>query len=363
MFSLAIGCALVAGCATDADFLDDTDVDLVQASTVTSGMSVVGNHLQKDGQTWKAHGFNMIGALSPAWCKQNNGVAAREHFGSPELETAIDGWHANAIRLQISQRGLEDPTLTATQRADYLAMVKTDVQLARSLGLVVILSMQDQSVGCGPVHPLPSTQTVAAWKVLAPAFKNWRYVMYELFNEPQNGTSDAAWAQWRDGGASPLANLGDTTVGFQTLVSTVRATGANNVLLADGALKAEHLDNISSHVLTDPAGGHGIAYAIHPYYFTPDQPYWEKSWGFLAASHALVATEWNYLAEDCGTAKQTLAPKFLNWLDTNGIGITAHAFDFQKTLVSDWSWTPTHCGGAVGGAGQVLKTWFTQHAP
>lgn len=334
----------------------------MSASTVTSGMSVVGNHLEKDGVIWKAHGFNMIGALSPAWCGQGNGIAAREHFGTPELENAITGWHANAIRLQISQRGLEDPTLTAAQRADYLAMVQTDVQLARSLGLVVILSMQDQGIGCGPVHPLPSTQTIAAWKVLAPAFKNWRYVMFEMFNEPQNQTRDAAWAQWRDGGAAPLANLGDKAVGFQTLVATIRATGANNVLLADGALKAEHLDNISSHLLADEPAGHGIAYAIHPYYFTPDQPYWEKSWGFLASSRALIATEWNYLAADCGTPKETLAPKFLNWLDANEIGITAHAFDYQNTLVSDWSFTPTRCGGAVGGAGQVLKTWFTQHA-
>lgn len=217
----ALSCALVAGCATDPDAGGGTDnTDITEASTVTTGLRVAGNHLEKDGVVWHAHGFNMIGALSPAWCNQGNGVAAHQHFGATELQTARDGWHANAIRLQISQRGLEDPTLTASERSDYLALVVSDVQLARSLGLVVILSMQDQGIGCGPVHPLPSSQTVAAWSVLAPAFKNWRYVMFELFNEPHNDTSDAAWAQWRDGGATPLSNLGDAPVGYQMLVAT-----------------------------------------------------------------------------------------------------------------------------------------------
>ena len=52
----------------------------------------------------------------------------------------------------------------------------------------------------------------------------------------------------------------------------------------------------------------------------------------------------------------------MDYLAAHDIGITAHAFDYLNTLVSDWQWTPTRCGGALGGSGQVLKTWFTQHA-
>lgn len=347
----AIGCGV-----TDDDSTEITD-DLA-----VTGLRVVGNQLQKDGATFVVRGFNMIGALTPAWCNQGTGERARDHFNTTELTTARDAWHANTIRLQISQRGLEDPTRTQAERDAYLAQVRSDVSLARSLGLVVILSMQDQSIGCGPVHPLPSSQTVAAWQKLAPAFVNSPYVMFELFNEPQNDITAAAWTQWKSGGAGPLTNLGDSIVGHQQLVATIRQAGANNVLIADGAKKAEHLDNITPVLLADQAAGRGIAYAIHPYFYTPGQAYWQKSWGFLTTSRAVIATEWNYQADDCGTSAETLAPSLLAFMDSHGVGITAHAFDFLDTIVADFIWTPTRCGSAVGGSGQVLKDWYAHLA-
>src|SRR5262249_41693416 len=149
---------------------------------------------------FEIRGFNMIGALTPAWCKQGSGTAARDHFGATELDREINAWHANTIRLQVSQRGLGDTTRTAAERDAYLAEIQADVTLAGSKGLVVILSMQDQSIGCGNVHPLPSSQTITAWQKLAPAFASQLYVMYELFNEPQNGHTAADWPQWKNGG-------------------------------------------------------------------------------------------------------------------------------------------------------------------
>jgi hypothetical protein len=356
-FAIAAGCDATTDTGPDAGFSSDES-----AATVTTGMSVVGNQLLKDGVHFMPRGFNMIGALTPAWCNQGTGATARSHFNATELNKAVNVWHANTIRLQVSQRGLEDPTLTQAEITAYVTELQTDVQLARSKNLVVILSMQDQSIGCGAVHPLPSSQTVAAWKKLAPVFESSPYVMYELFNEPQNGDSSADWAQWRNGGATPLGNLGDAPVGFQTLASNIRNLGVKNVLIADGALHAEHLDNITPYLLTDKDGGHGIAYAIHPYYYSPGESYWEKSWGFLAPSRAIIATEWNYKPSDCGTTAETLAPSFLSYINSKGIGITAHAFDYIDTLIADWNWTPTKCGTAAGGAGAVLQSWYAHLA-
>lgn len=368
-------CALAAiialGCSAGSDdaSTEGTDPSAVTAvdstaatagavTSVTTGMSVSGNHLLKDGEPFRPRGFNMIGVLTPAWCSNGGGVTARNHFGSAELQTAIDTWHATTVRFQVSQRGLGDSSLTATQISDYLTEVKNDVALANSLGLVVILSMQDQSIGCGNVHPLPSAQTVAAWRTLVPAFANSPYVVFELFNEPQNDTSDAQWQQWKSGGTSPLANLGDAAVGHQTLVNDIRGMGADNVLLADAARLGEHLDNVTNYLLADSGSGKGIAYAIHPYYYAPGSSYWQSSWGYLAPSHALIATEWNYKADDCGGKQQSLAPSFLAYLEQNGIGMTGHAFDAMNTLVADWSYTPTQCGTSVGGAGHDLLNWY-----
>ena len=361
----------VLGCGSAADSPSERTSAAVSAAVASSvtpavtGMSVSGNQLLRDGEPFRPRGFNMIGVLTPAWCSNGMGVTARNHFGSAELGTAINQWHATTVRFQVSQRGLGDSSLTSSQIAAYLQEIENDVALARSLGLVVILSMQDQSIGCGPAHPLPSAQTVAAWKELAPAFANSPYVMFEMFNEPQNDVTNADWQQWRNGGSSPLTNLGDAAVGFQTLANDIRGVGANNVLIADGARYAEHLDNISSYLLTDTASGNGIAYAIHPYYFSPGATYWQNSWAFLAPTRAIVATEWNYQADKCGTTSETLAPTFLSFLEQHGIGMTAHAFDVPGTQIADWTYTPTQCGTSVGGSGHDLLTWYAHlaHAP
>ena len=72
----------------------------------------------------------------------------------------------------------------------------------------------------------------------------------------------------------------------------------------------------------------------------------------------LVATEWNYLADGCGTAEQRLAPALLDYLRRHHIGVLGHAFDVPRATVVDMTWTPTECGTAVGGSGRLLQTFF-----
>ncbi len=344
------------------------------AFATPSGMSVSGSTLLKDGLPFHAHGFTMVGALAPQWCDNGPYVAARSHYGIFELSDLVNTWHANTLRLQVSQEGLGDTAnYSATQIDDYLSQVEAAVQLARSFGLVVILSMQDQAGGCGLQHQLPDATTAAAWTTLAPAFADDPYVMFELFNEPQNSSSDSSqWAQWQSGGGSPLCNAGttptcSTAVGYQTLVDDVRSWGADNVLLADGGNSAEHFNGAGPYLPRDSSAGLGIAYAVHPYYFNPsssfakDEAYYQNSYGFLVDSgYPVIATEWNYLKNHCKTDAPKLAPQFLTWLERKGIGMTAMAGDYPGRTVADWNWHPTRCGSRAGGSGQQLLTWY-QH--
>lgn len=358
MKTLALLSLLLASCVdTTADPVDDrNDNDNLELEAATVGMTITNHALMKDGVAFEVRGFNMIGSLSPDWCKQGSGVAARTHFTAQELDRAIAVWHANTIRMQVSQVGLA--SRSAADIAAYIHELHQHVDLARSKGLVVILSMQDQSIGCGGVHPLPSSETVTAWTHLAVEFDDNPYVMYELFNEPQNGHAATDWPQWRNGGSGPVTNLGADVIGHQQLVTTIRGLGAKNVLFADGGDKAEHLDNITPYLLS-ASTGRGIGYVVHPYYYTPGPAYWQKSYGFLTTSRVVIADEWNFKADDCGTKDETLAPTFLAWLHDHHIGLTGHAFDALGTLVADWNWTPTKCGTASPGAGDVLKSWFT----
>jgi hypothetical protein len=318
------------------------------------GVTVDGNRLLRDGRPFVPHGFNMIGLLTPDWCARRVGLAARDHFGAAELDAAR-AWHANTLRFQLSQRGLADPSVPAAARAAYLDRVVAGVALARSKGFVVIVSMQDQSYACGSVHPLPSMLTVGAWDAVVPRLKTDSSVIFELFNEPRNGSDPAGWAQWRDGGPGPLRNLGDPAVGHQTLVDRIRATlGARNVIIADTAGLARTTAGMP--LLRDPKGA--VAYAVHPYTFEVPPSSWDAHFGGTAATVPVVITEWNYIGEDCGTAKEHRAPEFLDYLRKHGIGVLGHAFDVPGTIVADWAWTPTACGSAVGGAGQVLRAAF-----
>ncbi len=323
-----------------------------------TGLSVIGNQLMKDGVPYLPRGFNSIGLLTPAWCGNGSGRTAAAHFGQAEMDAA-KSWNANTMRFQVSQRGLADPTIAQADRDAYLASVLAGVALARSNGFTVVLSMQDQSIGCGSAHKLPFDQTLAAWNVLAPAVDSDPYVMFELFNEPTSTNDAAGWSQWADGGTGPQSDQGAVPVGHQQLLDAIRGLGATNVVIAEGLTNNGMLAGLTP--LSDPTGN--LMYGVHPYYIAPGQPTWDADFGDLTATYPVIATEWNYTSNKCGTKTETLAPSFLQYLSAHGIGLLVHAIDVPNTVVTaDWTWTPTDCATASGGSGRVVHDYFASQA-
>ena len=322
------------------------------ASSTATGITVSGNKFLKDGAAFTPHGFNMVGILAPPGCSANG--TAKTHFGTAEFTAARDTWHANTLRFQVSQSGL-----AGSSSAAYISSIKTGVAQAHALGLVVIVSMQDQSLGCGPAHPLPNAQTVTAWDNLAPQFKNDPYTILELFNEPTNNPDTAGWAQWQNGGSTPDSNQGSVAVGHQQLVNEIRSLGVNNVLLADGASHAEVLTGMP--MLTDTLAQPKIGYVTHPYYFELSSSQLDSRFGYLAATKPMVADEWNYMAADCGTVKETDALGFLTYLQNKNIGVLGHALDAQvgNAIIADWNYNPTNCSGSIKGSGAPFLTYST----
>ena len=213
--------------------------------------------------------------------------------------------------------------------------------------------MQVQSIGCGPAHPLPSDLTARAWTALAPALMDDPYVMFELFNEPAPSNTEAGWLQWRDGGAGPSTNLGDDPVGHQALVGLIRGLGARNVLIADGLNKAGRLSGLLP--LNDSNGE--LMYAVHPYFMSTGQSWWDQQYGFLTDTTPVIATEWNF--SSCTESNISLASQLLPYLEEHDIGLMAHAFDVaNNTVTGDWTWTPTECGTSQGGSGRLTKDYF-----
>lgn len=376
-------------------------IEFGTTSTSTGqGLRVSGNRLTKDGKTYIPKGFNSIGILMPDNCPRPKGdpTNAAKYMNQDMFNAMKNTWKTDSIRFQVSQTGLDPQSELKSGQSAYIQKIRNAVQLAQNNGHTVILSMQDQVYSCGRAHKLPSSETVRAWQVLAPIFKDNQNVMYELFNEPQNQTSDADWNQWRNGGNSLIQNYSEyggylyDVVGHQRLVDVIRASGAQNILIANGANKSGKFNGFwqsatKNYFLTDTLATPQIAYAIHPYYFhtssnaslSSDRSNWESRWGYLNdparvpadRQPPILATEWNTSGvTPCYTSVFNRAPEFLNYLKNDYIGVYAQAIDIQasgnRSIVLDVpGWRPTQFRAGVlpcesnTDAGEVLIQFYS----
>src|SRR5438067_2300489 len=71
--------------------------------------------------------------------------------------------------------------------------------------------------------------------------------IFDLYNEPH----DISWTCWRNGGSS-CSGAPFSIAGMQTLVTTVRNTGATNILLLGGLAFSNDLSQWLANEPTDP---------------------------------------------------------------------------------------------------------------
>jgi hypothetical protein len=315
------------------------------------------------------NGVQIVGLVAPADIIRGNFRTAREHFGRQELLNALK-WNANTIRFQVSQPGLDPQSPLYSQQ--YLADLKRGVQMARDLGFVVIVSVQDQHGASGDsiTHKMPTEATRRALHTLCSAFNSDGGVIYELFNEPALRPSPDNWRLWKSGGIDP--DGGDQIIGMQALIHDVRGTGSHNLLIVEGLLWGGTFEGAPQ--IFDPDAK--TVYGVHPYFghsgFTPDG--WNKTFGFLAVeSKPVICTEWCQPTPKQG---QPTPPWFrglsgkqlshtplmlLHYLEERGIGIIGWAFDIPGTIVQDLDGTPTsfEAGNQPGGGpGACLRAYF-----
>jgi hypothetical protein len=327
---------------------------LAAPTSAGTGFSVSGNRLQFNGANFMGQGLTLVSVVAPSWCDSPQAQAAAAHLTASEMATYKNAWHVNLIRFQVSQPGLS--TATSSQISAYITQIKDAVGLAEAEGFGVILSMQDQGIACGNSDPLPSVDTVSAWDNLAPAFASDPDVMYEIFNEPQNDTSSAGWNQWKWNDCTPIAcpstwPAGQTWIGHQRLIDDIRALGAPNVVLVDGALQARTFANVP--LLHDVSPGKGIVYAVHPY-GVHDSATEEPLYGsWLTSQVPVLVTEWNY--QDC----QYDPTSEMAWWKSLNIGLIGWSGDIPGTMINTWNYDPTSFStGTPWVGGSALQTDF-----
>ena len=179
-------------------------------------------------------------------------------------------------------------------------------------------------------------------------------LIFDLFNEPFpgfNGTSSTGWSCWKNGStaanASPCPDIGFAVAGMQTLVNTVRATGATNVLMLGGLAYSNDLSGWLANEPTDPLNN--LAASFHLYNFNACNYVncWVENVAPVAAKVPVIAGEIG--ENDCA---HTFIDTAMNWLDQNNIGYLAWAWNTYNcynfpALISDYSGTPTAYGAGL----------------
>jgi hypothetical protein len=279
------------------------------------------------------------------------------YYGQPD-----NGQILSALGLQYDQL----PTLN-----HYHGRIVSAVNMARSVGFTVILSMTNQEGGTfSDRTTTPTASTNDAWNVLARDFPNDQGVLLEMFNEPiynfgttwTSSSDSAVWHSWQGGD-------GQSIVSHQALVDAVRTKwAAKNVIIVDGVqgaawVSVSNSDPLNSagmplNSLRDPLNS--IVYAVHPYPAVNGNNNtlwrWQNNFGYFAVKQPVIATEWDSSsliscrpmtqqsetpsADGTTTADSPLiAFDFLQFAASINLGVVAWAWDYPNQIVSSASYS------------------------
>jgi len=313
-----------------------------------TGLHVQGNRILNDaGQPVRLLGVDRSGTESA--CIQGWGI-----FDGPNDATsvqAIAAWHTNAVRVPLNEDcwlGINGAP-AAYSGPTYQQAIATYVDLLNQYGLVAILELHLSAPGATPAtgqRPMPDQDhTPAFWSSVASAFKSNSAVIFDLFNEPypdNGGDTTAAWTCWRDGGA--CANIPYLVAGMQELVTTVRDTGATNIIMVGGVQYSGRLSQWLAYRPTDPLGN--LAASWHSYNSTAcnTPACWDSQIAPVAQQVPIIVGE---IGEyDCGHA---YIDSLMAWLDSHTISYLAWTWDTWDcsggpALISTYTGTPTAFG-------------------
>ena len=258
-------------------------------------------------------------------------------------------WKANVVRIALNQ----DFWLAESPLFDpyYSALVDDAVTWAEAAGMDVILDLHWSDAGVlgscvstptsGCQQQMPDANSLTFWSEVATRYRNDGRVMFELYNEPH----DVSWTVWKSGGTT---SDGFQAVGMQQLHDTVRATGAQNLVLIGGLNWGYDLSGVPSNRIE----GYNVVYVTHPYNSPGRRPSnWDKSWGFLTQTDPVTITEFGTADSTCTT---DYSAALIAYADAHATGWTAWAWYpggcAFPAIIDDWSATLSPSGAIVKAA-------------
>lgn len=308
------------------------------------------------GETLRLVGVNRSG--SQFMCVLDRGI-----FDGPADATSIaamKAWQINAVRVPLNEdcwlgiNGLNP----AYSGVAYRSAITAYVSQLDAAGLYAILDVHWNAPGNeqadGQQDMLDASHGYALWRSIATAFKDDPAVLFDLYNEPRGlgRTPEEGWRCWARG-------CGEYA-GMSGLVSTVRATGARNVILLGGLGWAADDSQWLKYEPKDPL--HQLAASFHVYdghTLCTAESCWNRTLLPLSAHVPLVDGEFGEM--QCGE------PSSIAWLNRWMSYATAHGFSMLA-----WAWNTEEGGcsppslitsyaGVPTPYGAVVEAFYAEH--
>lgn len=338
-------------------------------ATANGPYTVQGNKIVgTDGQQYIFHG---IGRDGLEYNCSGDGPLDQQHLaymGSGNNSAGVTYWGANTVRLPVSEGfWLKGASGFPCSSVQYQSTVKQAVDALTALKLNVVIDLQwtdagGQSGQGGGPWAMPDQDSVTFWQQVAAIYKGYSNVLFELYNEPH----PSGWSCWaaactmsNDSGPSNDCQCTKTftyqSVGMQALVTAVRNTGANNLVLVGGMNWGFDLSQLPQYQLS----GSNIVYDTHPYPYTDKQANtWNAAFGTISATYAVISAESGEY--DCGSSYES---QLLPYFDAHQIGWMSWAWVVKgqtctyPQLITDYQGTP------ATSTGQYIYQYLHSYAP
>jgi endoglucanase len=267
------------------------------------------------------------------------------------LDSAFVGWHANLVRIPLSQdRWFGKTSEQRDNGRSYQSLVDRLVQSCAEKGCYILLELHWNNAGVWGQnigqHKMPDSNSVIFHRSLAAKYGNVPAVLLGLYNEPH----DISWDVWLNGGlvtedfeqGGETKKLSYRTIGFQALYDTVRAAGATDNLIVIGGL--DWAFDLSGVLNGHAVSGRNIVYDTHPYPWKDTN--WDGKFGNAGRQTPILVGEWGGNFQE---GHRTYGNAMAAYLRENRFCWTAWCFhpSAGPTLIMDWTYTPTGFGGLV----------------
>lgn len=343
---------------------------LVGLNSSVLSIHVSGNQLiNAQGQATRFIGVNIIaGACVP----HGSGLLSILLDGPSDAAAAaaIAQWHVNVVRITPNEDcWLGINGVNPAYSGDiYRTTIVNFVNLLHSYGIYAIIDLHSNAPGNyladnGQVMA-DADHASAYWQSVATTFKSDPAVIFEPYNEPHISTMDAQttnpWQCWRDGctvtvvygeGNQIIATTPWQGVGMQSLINTIRSTGATNPIMLAGLNWSQDLTQFLQYLPTDPQQQLIASYHNYMWPGSRNTPaYWNSVIAPIAQQMPVVTGEFG--EKDC---QARFVNQYMAWADAHNVSYLP------------WVWVPWGCGGdgllsdwagTPSAYGQVFYTHF-----